>query len=141
LTAAVSKTGPPGAAPPEDLRLLIAALMELLSAERDRLNRYGAGLRDSYDEFAEALRRSGFSLNETGDRKIRAQEQRRLGELADALGNAFGAIAFYELALRSWPEIGCRRRLEQLRLLIERPPHPSTRAEWPKSKLRPGPKR
>jgi hypothetical protein len=118
VKAAVVTNGAPDARSPEDLRLVVATLMELLSSERDRLSQYGAGLRDSYDEFAGALRRSGFRVNERRDRKIRAQEQRRLGELADALGNVSGAIAFYELALGSWPEIGCRRRMEQLRQLV-----------------------
>lgn len=91
--------------------------MEILFAQRNKLNEYGVGLRDVYDDFRQALRYSGFQLTETRDRKARAQEQRRLGELADALGNVPGAIAFYELALTSWPQIGCRRRLDQLRLL------------------------
>jgi hypothetical protein len=91
--------------------------MEILFAQRNKLNEYGVGLRDVYDDFRQALRYSGFQLTETRDRKTRAQEQRRLGELADALGNVPGAIAFYELALTSWPQIGCRRRLDQLRLL------------------------
>ena len=96
--------------------------MEILFAQRDKLNEYGMGLRDVYDDFRQALRYSGFQLTETLDRKTRAQQQRRLGELADALGNVPGAIAFYELALTSWPQIGCRRRLDQLRLLAHGKP-------------------
>jgi hypothetical protein len=113
---------PARGAPPEDLRLVLATLMEILFAQRDKLNEYGMGLRDVYDDFRQALRYSGFHLTETLDRKTRAQEQRRLGELADALGNVPGAIAFYELALTSWPQIGCRRRLDQLRLLAHSKP-------------------
>lgn len=101
-------------APPEDLQLIVATLMELLKSHREELNSYGPTLRRRYEEFACALRNSGFRFHETKDRKARASNLRRLGELAERHGNAAGAIAFYTLAIRSWPGVGCVRALERL---------------------------
>lgn len=104
-------------APPEDLQLIVSTLMELLKVHREELNSYGPTLRRRYEEFACALRNSGFHFHETKDRKARASDLRRLGELAERHGNAAGAIAFYTLAIRSWPGVGCVRALERLRRL------------------------
>src|SRR4051812_44958582 len=108
---------PPAAArlavvPDEDLRAVVTALMEILHDARDGLHQYGAGLRMAYERFAYELRRSGFRVDVVASRHARAAAQRRLGELAEARGNVALAMAFYDLALGSWPEVGCRRRLE-----------------------------
>lgn len=103
--------------PPDDLRLIVTTLMELLKARRSELDAYGPGVRRRYEVFACALRTSGFAFNETKDRQQRARDLRRLGELAAHGGNVAGAIACYELALRSWPAAGCRRALERLKRL------------------------
>lgn len=102
-------------APDAELRLVIAALMELLEERRERLDQFGGDLRRRYEVFRCALEESGFALDTTTERKNRAHAQRKLGELAERRGNVDAALFFYELALRSWPEIGCRRRLEWLR--------------------------
>ncbi len=105
----------PQLVPPDDVRLILRALMELLQSRRQDLDNYRKGLRERYERFACTLRESGFDFTEVEDRQARADRQRRLGELAEASGNVDGAIAFYELALRSWSAIGCRRRLERLK--------------------------
>lgn len=101
--------------PPDDLQLIVRTLMELLKAHREDLDSYGPGLRRRYEAFACALRNSGFRFHETKDRKHRAEDLRRLGELAEVHGNAAGAIAYYTLAIRSWPAVGCGRALARLR--------------------------
>jgi hypothetical protein len=113
--ASIDFVEPPQLVPDEDLRLVVRTLMELLQARRELLDAYGRGLRERYEVFACVLRESGFRFYETDDRKARAKDQRRLGELAEASGNIAAAIVFYEWALASWPEIGCRRRLAALR--------------------------
>ena len=105
----------PAVQPESELRLVVAALMELLEGRREQLDTYGHNLRHRYESFRAALAESSFVLDTTRDRKGRAEAQRQLGELAERRGNVDAAIAFYELALRSSPTIGCRRRLEWLR--------------------------
>ena len=105
----------PPVRPDPELRVIVAALMELLDDRRELLDKFGGDLRNRYEFFRCALEESGFSIDTTTERKARAESQRHLGELAEKRGNVDAAIAFYELALRSWPEIGCRRRLAWLR--------------------------
>jgi hypothetical protein len=105
----------PQLVPDADLRLVVATLMELLKDRRGLFDAHGRHLRLSYEAFACALRNSGFQVGEFQDRQARARTQRRLGELAEQRGDIAGAIAFYELALRSYADVGCRRLLERLR--------------------------
>lgn len=107
----------PQLAPPDDLRLIVASLLDLLAGVRQEFDRYdpSGALRRRYESFACALRESGFQINETQERLDRARGQRRLGELAERSGHVDAAIVWYERALRSWSAIGCRRRLEYLK--------------------------
>ena len=107
----------PQLVPDPDLQLVVATLMELLKDRRALLDAHGRRLGRSYELFACALRNSGFRVAEFQTRKDRALAQRRAGELAEQRGNLAGAIACYELALKSYADIGCRRALERLRAL------------------------
>lgn len=101
--------------PDAELRLIVSALMEVLADRRELLDKFGGDLRRRYELFRCAVEESGFGIDTTAEQKARAEKQRRLGELAEKRGNVDAAIFFYELALRSWSAIGCRRRLEWLR--------------------------
>jgi hypothetical protein len=90
--------------------------MELLLDARDSLSS-NVWLREAYEEFALELSRSGFRINERATREQRAADQRRLGALAEARGDIAGAIVFYDLAMRSWPDLACAVRLDHLRTL------------------------
>jgi hypothetical protein len=101
---------------PEDLQIVVKTLMELLLDARDSLSS-NVWLREAYEEFALELSRSGFRINERTTREQRAADQRRLGELAEARGDIAGAIVFYDLAMRSWPDLASAVRLDYLRTL------------------------
>lgn len=120
MAAVQHRPEPPQLVPPDDVRLILTTLMELLQEHRGELHKVGRGLKNQYEVFACALRDSGFRFDETEDRQARAERQRRIGERAEARGNVDGAIVFYELALQSWSEIGCRRRVTALKAIHRR---------------------
>jgi hypothetical protein len=103
--------------PPQDLRILVAALVEILNDARADLHLYGGRLGEYYELFVCELYSSGFRFDAVAERKMRAQLQRRVGELAELRGDVEGAVAFFELAIASWQDVGCRRALDRLRRL------------------------
>lgn len=99
---------------PDDMHLIVHTVMELLHDHGEDLDQHGEQLRRRYESFACELRDSGL-LSDADDQRARAERQQRLGELAEKRGNVPGAIVFYELAVRSWPAIGCKHKLASLR--------------------------
>jgi len=90
-------------------------VLELVGDVDHQLHKYGARIVDPYRDLQNALRASGFRADALRDRRSRAAQLRRIGALAEARGNLAGAIACYDLALRSSPSAGCWRRLDRLK--------------------------
>lgn len=66
-----------------------------------------------FDLFRADLFRAGFDV--MMDRpQNRAKSFRWMGERAESRGDIDGAIVLYELAVRSWNAVGCKKRLGQL---------------------------
>jgi hypothetical protein len=112
--------------PDDDIKAIVATLMEALVAVRDRFNLYDRSgrLKDRYEAFRCQLEEAGFAVRfET--RAARAAAHRRLGELAEARADLRGALMHYELAVRSRKDVGCRRRADWIRKELEQMAH-----EW-----------
>lgn len=101
---------------PPDVSLIVSALMEALATERHAFNDYDrtGRLEQSYESFRCYLRVAGFA-DGWQHRRDRALGHRRLGELAEGRGDLVAALWHYDQAVKSWKNVGCRRRRTKLR--------------------------
>jgi hypothetical protein len=99
---------------PPDVALQITALLESLARARGAIRAVDpteALLRASETLRAEARR---VGLDVPNPWILRAQDSRRLGELADARGDLAAAIVYYRAAIAAHRRVGVARRLAQL---------------------------
>jgi hypothetical protein len=102
-----------------DRVLIVQALMEALSDVREELGpTVGFGptgkLRRAYEMFRCELDRAGMPLRfET--QQHRARGHRRLGQIAEARGDVTAAVWHYDMAVRCWRDVGCKRARDRVR--------------------------
>lgn len=105
-----------------DRVLIVQALMEALADVRWEFDRAEVDpqkrLRKAYEVFRCELARCGMPL-QFQSQKDRARAHRRLGEMAEARGDAYAAVWHYEMALRCWKQVGVDRRLKKLNRGVE----------------------
>ena len=101
--------------PSPDLRAMVEPFMERLQSARwafDQVDPTGT-LRQRYEAWRCHLDAAGFRVSGL-EAQERAQQFRRLGELAERAGDPARAIRFYRTAVASWRQVGVTRRLRAL---------------------------